>query len=246
MSLVDLLKNNDEWFHEIWREREEKKYPTLFGTLPDTVIPLPEKALQDILGSDKKILEEWKHYAVIEIPPNEHHTDWLYVTTALSQPWNIDNEDDLNPNGPSGTGMELVLRAPERSGWAVDVLHRLTAYQIGVASKVLAKGKIFTYNDWMPLNGPIDPGSPFSRVRGMLITTPRDFNPEFRLKSGMVKLLQIVGITGDEVAYLLNMGAAPLEELLYEYGAAPVTNPLRESIPLPQKYELPLTLRSRF
>ncbi|NWJ48172.1 MAG: suppressor of fused domain protein [Chloroflexi bacterium] len=247
MSLVDLLKSNssDEWFQRIWEEREEKIYTELFGKLPETVIRLHEQALKAILGAEAKILPEWLHYGVIEIAPNAHHSDWLYVTTGFSQPWNIDKETELNPNGGSGTGIEIVVRTPERAGWAVDVLHRLSAYQIGVTSKII-KGKVFNYGDWMPLNGSIDPGTPNSKVRGILVSQPRDFQAGFSLPSGKVELLQLLGITGQELAYLLAKGPTALEDLLYEQGAAPVINPNRESVELPNRFPLPKELQARF
>ncbi|MEI7556180.1 suppressor of fused domain protein [Candidatus Chlorohelix sp.] len=247
MSLVDLLKSNsgDEWFQKIWEEREEKIYPELFGKLPETVIRLQEQALKAILGADAKILPEWLHYGVIEIAPNAHHADWLYITTGFSQPWNLDKEADLNPNGRSGTGIEIVMRTSERAGWAVDVLHRLSAYQIGVAGKTI-KGKVFTCGDWMPLNGPIDPGTPNTKVRGILVAQPRDFPPDFSLRSGKVELLQLLGITGQELAYLLAKGPTSLEDVLYEQGAAPAINPNRESIELPNRFPLPKELQARF
>jgi len=247
MSLIDLLRetHGDDWFEDIWRDREERVYPALFGPLPSTVIPLTAETFQTILGPDTKVQPQWLHYAVIEIAPNEQHADWLYVTTAFSQPWKVEKPEDLNKDSFSGVGYELVLRTPERAGWAVEVLHRLAAYQIGVNNEIL-KGKLFEYGDWMALNGPLSNLTPESKVRGIFITRPRDFAARFELQSGQVDVLQIVGITGDEVAFLLNSGPIPLEELLYTQGAAPTSDPERGSVELPRRYELPPQLQARF
>ncbi len=247
MSLIDLLRSTHggDWFEDIWRDREERIYPALFGPLPPTVVPVPFDAFRAILGPDAAIKPEWRHYAVIEIAPNELHSDWFYITTAFSQPWKLEKPEELNKDVFSGVGFEMLLRTPERANWAVDVLHRLSAYQIGVAEGLM-KGKLFEYGDWMPLNGPIDSAVPDSKVRGIFISRPRDFMARFSLRSGQVDVLQLVGITGDEVAYLLNSAPPPFEELLYSQGAAPTTDPRRDSILLPRQYELPDTLQSRF
>jgi hypothetical protein len=119
------------------------------------------------------------------------------------------------------------------------------AYQLGVYNEI-RKGKLFEYYDWMPLNGPISPRYPETEVRGMFISRPQDFTSRFELRSGQVDLLQIVGITGAELAYGLSLGMARLEKLLYAQGAAPVTDPARSSIELPQTFNLPPQIASRF
>ncbi len=233
------------WFEEIWRDREERVYPELFGPLPKTVLPIKAESYRAILGPTTTINDEWLHYAVIEIAPNEKHPDWIYVTSAFSQPWKVEDPEQLDPNNYSGFGYEMLIRTPERAGWAVDMLHRLMAYQVGVYFE-LRRGKLFDYHDWMPLNGPISPQYPASPVRGMLITRPRDFETRFGLRSGQVDLLQIVGITGAELAYGLTLGLPRLERLLYEQGAAPTTDPTRSSLELPQQFELPPELAAKF
>ena len=233
------------WFQEIWRDREERAYPELFGKLPSTLIPLRLEKLRSILGSGVTIDDNWLHYAVVEVAPNQQHDDWLYVTTGLSQPWKIDDPVKLDRNGYSGQGFEMVLRTQERAGWAVDVLHALTAYQLGVYHEI-KRGKLFEYYDWMPLNGPISPNYLETEVRGMFISRPQDYLSRFELRSGQVDLLQIVGITGAELAYGLSLGMGRLEKLLYDQGAAPVTNPARSTIELPQTFTLPPQIASRF
>jgi hypothetical protein len=233
------------WFEEIWRDREERVYTELFGPLPGSVIPLKIEALRAILGPNATINDEWLHFAVIEIAPNDKHPDWLYVTSAFSQPWKIEDPAELNRDGISGFGYELLVRSPERAGWAVDVLHRLTAYQIGVYYELM-RGKLFDYYDWMPLNGPISPRVPNSPVRGMFITHPLDFEEHFELRSGRASFLQIVGITGAELAFGLYQGMSRLERVLYEQGVAPTTDPARASIQLSQNYNLPPQLAGKF
>lgn len=233
------------WFEDIWRDREERVYPELFGALPSTVIPLRVESLRAILGAQASLREEWLHFAVVEIEPNQKHSDWIYVTTALSQPWKIEDPEKLDRNGYSGMGYEMLIRTTERAGWAVDVLHRLMAYQIGVYNELM-KGKLFQWEDWMPLNGPISAKQPNSKIRGIVATRPRDFAARFELRSGQVDLLQLVGITGSELAYGLNQGFMRLENLLIEQNAAPVTRPERTPIELPQQYELPPNLATRF
>jgi hypothetical protein len=245
MSENTLDFNKMLWFQDIWRDREERAYPELFGKLPDSLIPLRAEKLRSILGPGVTIDNNWLHHAVVEVAPNQQHADWLYVTTGMSQPWKIDDPGKLDRNGYSGQGFEMVLRTHARAGWAVDVLHALMAYQLGVYHEI-KRGKLFEYYDWMPLNGPISPNHPDTEVRGMFISRPQDFPARFELRSGQVDLLQIVGITGPELAYGLSLGMGRLEKLLFAQGAAPTTDPARSTIELPQTFGLPPQIATRF
>ena len=80
----------------------------------------------------------------------------------------------------------------------------------------------------------------------MFISRPQDYLARFELRSGQVDLLQVVGITGAELAYGLSLGMGRLEKLLYVQGAAPVTDPSRSTIDLPQTFALPPQIASRF
>lgn len=235
---------NPEWLQEIWRVREEEIYPRIFGPLPDQVIPMDPHNLIEILGN-RPVDPRWLQFAIIEIAPTPDRLDWIYLTTAMSNPWNVKDENELDANSMSGLGFELMLRTPTQAGWAVNMLQRLMAYQIGVAYDIL-KGRLFNYGDWMPLNGPISPDNPDTLVRAIVMTRPLDLQSQFQLRSGKVDLLQIVGITGKELAYLLNRGPDALIGLLYDKGAAPVTNPARQSIKLPQEFALSAELARRF
>lgn len=236
----------EDWLQEIWRVREEEIYPQIFGPMPDKVLPLPVEFILAILG-ERPVDPRWLQYAVIEIEPNKNRPDWVYVTDALSTPWNVKDESELDPDPDaiSGMGFEMMFRTSQRAGWAVDILHRLMAYQIGVAYDIL-KGRLFNYGNWMPINGPISHDYPNTPVRGVLMTRPLDVQSQFKLRSGKVDLLQIVGITGQELAYLLHAGPDALVGLLYDQKAAPVTNPNRTSIKLPANYQLSAELAKRF
>lgn len=250
INIFDLMRGGDgdsahNWFTEIWRQREERYYTRLFGMLPNTVLPVPQQALMAILPAGTILKPEWSRHAVIEFEPGEKHRDWLYVTTGLSQPWEIEKEADLQPEGQSGLGFEMVLRSPERASWAVDVLHRLMVYQIGVGAKLI-RGKLFGYGDWMVLNGPISPQVPDTKLRAILMSHPRDFEPRFGLPSGRVELLQLVGIAGGELAYLLATGPDRLEADLYNAKAAPTTDPRRAPIEVSRYFDLPPQLAPKF
>lgn len=235
---------NPEWLTEIWRIREEEVYPRIFGPLPDQVIPMDPHNLIEILGN-RPVDPRWLQFAVIEIPSTPDRPDWIYVTTAMSNPWNVKDESEFDPEGMSGMGLELMIRTPERANWAVNLLQRLMAYQIGVGYDLM-KGRFFSYGDKMPLNGPISPDKPDTLLRGMVLSRPLDLQSQFELPSGKVDLLQILGITGKEYAYLLERGPDELIGLLYDQSAAPVTNPARQSIKLPKEYPLPPELARRF
>jgi hypothetical protein len=98
----------------------------------------------------------------------------------------------------------------------------------------------------MPLNGPISHDYPTTPVRGILMTRPLDLKSQFKLPSGKVDLLQIVGITGSELAYLLQRGPDTLVGQLYDQKAAPITNPGRTAIKLNGNFTLSPELAKRF
>jgi Suppressor of fused protein (SUFU) len=248
INILDFMygnKDEQDWQVRIWREREERHYTGFFGALPETVFPVPQSALMAILPKGTLLKEHWSRHAVIEFEPNAKHNDYIYATTGLSQPFNLENEAELDPNGVSGLGFEMVLRAPERAGWAVDILHRLTAYQIGV-SEGLMRGNRFKYSDWMPLNGPISPDVPETLLKGIFVTRPQDYQPVFGLPGGKVEMLQLVGISGSELAYLFAVGADKLEADLYDTGAAPTTDPYRPPLDVSNYFALPPQIAARF
>jgi hypothetical protein len=248
INILDLMYGNrdeQDWRVKIWREREERHYTRFFGALPETVLPVPQSALIDILPKGTYIKEEWSRHAVIEFEPNNKHPDYIYVTTALSQPWDVEEEKDLNSQGFSGLGYEMVLRTPQRAGWAVDVLHRLTAYQIGVGAGLM-RGNRFKYGDWMLLNGPIDPNTPDTLLKAIFITQPKDYDPIFVLPSGRVEMLQLVGISGGELAYLFTVGPDRLEADLYDADLAPTNDPHRPALEVSRYFELPAQIAARF
>jgi len=214
----------ERWFQDVWSQREDVIYRRLFGDIGNTIHTIPA-VLFERLGQ-KQIDQRWLTHGVFESPPQPHRNSWLYVTSALSNPWGEDPAT-LKPDQPSGLGLELLLETPRQEKWAIQVLHWLMAVQI-LAAGGFIQGDIVEPGMRVPLHTSIDPHSD-SAIRHLLITLPDAFPPAFDLPSGKVALLLCVGATDGENAYARDHGSAKLEELLKERAIFPLTDSQRAS-----------------
>ena len=217
--------NQAEWFERIWAYREETVYRKFFGDIGTTIHTIPP-ALFAKLGQ-KQIDPRWPTHGVFECPASATRPNWVYVTSALSNPWGI-GPDEVQPGAHSGLGFEFLMQTPEKSPWAISVLHWVMAIQILVASDLL-KGHLLELYDRVPLGMSIDPTRQ-SELRNLFITAPLDFPAGFELESGKVDLMLCVGISDRERDFGKTQGGADLVDLLKLHKVFPLTDPARKSV----------------
>src|SRR5574342_125311 len=93
-----------QWFEGVWSQREDVIYRGLFGNLGQGVYTASEAVYQRF--QRKPLLPGWLHHGVFACPPDGPRTLWAYVTSGLSNPWNL-SSPGRDPSGQSGLGFEL-------------------------------------------------------------------------------------------------------------------------------------------
>lgn len=113
-----------QWFEQVWSDREDRVYRSLFGDLGQGIYTAGPGVYERFR---KQPHPGWLNHGVFACPPNDDRKTWLYVTSGLSNPWNLDTPQ-RDPSGFSGLGFELVIETPDAADWAVPLLHNLMAY----------------------------------------------------------------------------------------------------------------------
>ena len=211
----------------VWEEREERIYPSLFGPLSRGVFALEGSLFADTFRQTD-IDPRWLHYGVLEFGPTSDRGSWLYVSTGFSNPWEQEPAEYANADF-SGFGSELVLEVPSQRDWAIRALKQLLAYDILLAHGRFGEASALDYGDRVPLGGPIN-GDPTSTLRYVAVCQPTHYPGSFRVASGQVDLLHLVGITESERDHARQHGTSELVALLMAAGAYPVTEPSRRTI----------------
>lgn len=210
----------------VWEHREEVVYPGLFGQVSRGVFALSADIFADTFGQ-RDIDPRWLHHGVFEFGPSASRSTWLYVTSGTSNPWDEDPIED-DPEAYSGLGTELVLETLVQSEWAIHCLQKLLSYNILLAHGRLGDVAPLDHGARVPLGGPID-GEASSQLRFVVVSEPSHFPSSFRLASGRVDLLHLVGITEAERDLAKVEGHAALIARLASHGAFPATDPTRAS-----------------
>jgi hypothetical protein len=137
------------------------------------------------------------------IEPQPH---WHFVTFGFSELW----AKEFSDPDVSGYGFELTLRSTCRideekpPNWALNFLQNLGRY-------VFETGNTFGIGHTMPLNGPIQQGSP-TLIHAVSFTTDPQL-PAIATPNGRVEFLQIVGLTMNELDAISSWNAAAFLEL---------------------------------
>jgi len=213
-----------QWFEQVWSDREDRVYRSLFGDLGQGVYAAGP-AVYERFGKEPH--PGWLNHGVFACPPSVHRASWLYVTTGLSNPWNLE-KPMADPSGFSGLGFELVIETPAAADWAVGLLHNLMAYELLVAVGTYEGAELFEYGNRIPLNASITPSFD-SKIRWLLVEQPVNFAQAFELQSGRVDLFQLVGATDAEVELARQQDQDALVALLRKAGHYPVLDAARQS-----------------
>ncbi len=212
------------WFEAVWTEREDRHYRQRFGDLGQGVFPAGDTPYARMKRPPAH--DGWRHHGVFACPPHGDRRHWTYVTSGLSNPWNL-TATGRDPSGWSGLGFELCLHLPDRADTAVQVLHNLMAWQLLVSTGAVT-GQPLDAGQRVPLGGSLDgtPGGPFSWV----VVEREGDGPAFDLPSGNVDLLMLVGVTEAEVAWARTRQHADLVAALRAQPGWPVTDAARPRV----------------
>jgi hypothetical protein len=222
--MPDAPSAQDAWFEQIWTLREETLYRQFFGDIGTTIHTIPEALFRQIGVAE--IDPRWLTHGVFESKPSAARPHWLYVTSALSNPWG-QSPATANPTDFSGLGFEFTMETLAQSFWAISTLHWLMAMQILVATGLL-EGGLVEYNDLVPLGASIDPRQN-SPLRHLLLTQPTGYPARFQLPSGQVDFILCIGLTDREREFAKSQGMANVVPLLKHHGVFPLTRPDRAS-----------------
>lgn len=214
-----------QWFEQVWSDREDRVYRSLFGDLGGGVYSAGPRVYERY---GKQPHPGWQNHGVFACPPHGERRHWLYVTSGLSNPWNLD-QPGRDPSGFSGLGFELVIATPEAADWAVPLLHNLMAYELLVAVGTYEGAELFEYGNRVPLQGSITPSFD-SAIRWLLIGQPEGMAQSFDLPSGRVDLFWLVGATDAEVEFARQTNQDTLVALLQKERVWPVTDAARRSV----------------
>ena len=212
------------WLEAAWAQREEELYPTLFGDLGPGIYPLDMALFSQVFGQSE-VDPRWLTHGVFESPPNAGRSSWLYVTSGLSNAW---EDEQPEPDGDSGLGLELLLETPEQSPWALRLLRNFCAYQLLLAAERFAGQQPLGPWDRMRTGQPITGGD--SLLQALLFIPAPGFAGPWQLPSGRFEFLQVVGVTLDEHAWGQAHDYQALQQRLAQAGASPLVDPARGSV----------------
>lgn len=214
-----------QWFEGVWSDREDRVYRTWFTDLGAGVYTAGDSVYRRF-GKDPH--PGWRNHGVFACPPHQGRATWAYVTSGLSNPWNLDRVGK-DPSGLSGLGFELLLETPAAADWAVPLLHNLMAYELLVAVGAYEGAELLEYGNRVPLGGSVTPAFD-SAIRWLLVETPAHVPASFELASGRVDVFQLVGVTDGEVEFARQTSQDLLVALLQKEGAFPATDAGRQSL----------------
>lgn len=159
---------------EVWRIREEKIYPTLFGGEQRGIFTLSSELI-----------------ALFEFAPTPQRPFWLYVTSGHSNPWH-EESDGYDPASQSGAGIEFIFASAERGDWATQCLQNLLAFDLLLDVGHFPGGQPLTEGDRIPIRSPIN-GKENCLIRNVILSRPASLPTGFQLPSGQVDLLTLQG-----------------------------------------------------
>jgi hypothetical protein len=190
------------------------------------IFPLSHQVFERF--GDAKVDPRWLTHGVFEFAPKADRATWLYITSGYSNPWDI-APDMYDPDNESGAGIEFAMEAKEAADWPIVVLQNMLAFDMMLSSGQLGSKPALGLNDRIPLHAPID-GHPSSPVRNLVTCEPQNFPDRFELPSGVVRIMQFVGVTDAELDYARDHGMPELVKMMVAVRCFPETVPSRNSV----------------
>ena len=200
-----------------WEQREEQIYPELFGGTGEGIYPLDAPLFENQFGVDS-IDPRWLHFGVFKCAPTSGRKTWVYVTSGMSNTW--ESED---PQEYSGFGTEFILETDEESDWAINALRSLVAFNILLSVGHYGDKPLVDYGDRIQMK--IEPN-----ISSLMVVKPNQFPESFALISGKVDILQVTGITAQELDYAKENSSEELANKLFESQGSFTLKPDRLSV----------------
>jgi len=214
---------------EIWRIREEKAYPKLFGPNGRGIFTLSAELFTGKFRQTQ-IDPRWLFYGIFEFAPTQDRPSWLYVTSGHSNPWDWDDTaEGAEPAAESGAGIEFLFATTEQGNWAISYLQNMLAYDLLLSADRFPGGSPIGVGDRIPLNSPIN-SKDECVLRHAIVSTTQALPTGFTLPSGKVEFMTFTGVTDAEISFARANSTLALVERLSAAGAHPVTDPARASI----------------
>ncbi|MBR7829323.1 suppressor of fused domain protein [Actinospica sp. MGRD01-02] len=147
---------------------------------------------------------------------------WHYVTYGLTELW--DKSEEADPE-ISGWGYEFTLRAPAEAGedkppqWPFNLLEQL-------AKTTNQGGSVYEVGHRIDVRRPIT-GEDGTALTALAITRDTELPELIDSPNGAFALLQVVGITADELARMKDTSTAAVLEDLAEGNPLLITDPAR-------------------
>jgi hypothetical protein len=145
------------------------------------------------------------------------------VTSGLSNPFTVAPGAEVAPDAPSGIGYEMVIHTPEEAQWPVLRLLDMMAYNLVCL-------RAFDVGHRYPVEGSLTGGE--TKLNGFVFVRDSSRPAEFTLPSGKVKLLTLVGVTKNEMAFSRSNGMDKLIAKLVQAGTGYITHPERDEVKL--------------
>jgi hypothetical protein len=93
---------SEDFLERVWAFREEEIYPEIFGEVGPGIYTLDVDTFKNVFDRDPD--PRWIFTGVFECPPSSKHSDWIYVTSGLSNPWQ-QTGPAVAPDEPSWLGL---------------------------------------------------------------------------------------------------------------------------------------------
>jgi len=197
-----------------WEQREEQIYPELFGGTGEGIYPLDASLFKNQFDIDD-IDPRWLHFGVFKCAPTNERNTWVYVASGMSNTWESDTPEEY-----SGFGTEFILETDSESDWAINTLRSLIAFNILVSVGHYGDKPLLDYGDRIPTS--IAPN-----IASLMVVKPNHFPESFDLISGKVDILQITGITAQELEYAKENGSDVLANKLFNSQGSFIVKPDR-------------------
>lgn len=211
----------------VWKLREERIYPALFGPVSRGIFPLTPALFHNHFGQGP-IDPRWLFLGIFEFAPTAHRPFWLYVTSGYSNPWD-EGPANYDPKSESGAGVEFTFAVSEQGDWAIQTLQHVLVFDILIGAGRFPGANRLSLHDRIPMRAPLN-GQPTCQLRNLVLVEREDGAQTFVLPSGEVFLVGFTGITDAELAFAKAHGSPALIDQLRAASYHPVTNPHRQSL----------------